>query len=271
MKISTMKKFIIPIIILAFIIPLLAACQQTKMGTLLVTANGEDFIRQGFRSKDGWSLSFEQVLISLTNINAYQTDPPYVAEADSRLTIKEKVSLKESYLVDLAAGDENAEPISIDSVSAPVGHYNAVSWEMVKALEGALQGNSLQLVGWAEKDGQSIPFTISFAEEYRFFAGEYVGDVRKGFVNQGEEGEVELTLHFDHLFGDFNLALDAEPNSQAIGFAPFAALAVNGEISITAEMLKQKFTADDYQRLIEILPGLAHVGEGHAIAEVIGD
>jgi len=33
-------------------------------GTLQFVANGEDFIRQGFTSKDGWNISFDEVLAS---------------------------------------------------------------------------------------------------------------------------------------------------------------------------------------------------------------
>ena len=43
-------------------------------GTLQINANGEDFVRQGFVSKDGWSITFDHVYITLADITAYQTD-----------------------------------------------------------------------------------------------------------------------------------------------------------------------------------------------------
>ena len=32
---------------------------STGEGSLVLVANGEDFVRQGFVSKDGWSINFE--------------------------------------------------------------------------------------------------------------------------------------------------------------------------------------------------------------------
>jgi len=39
-------------------------------GTLQFYANGEDFVRQGFVSKDGWAINFDTVNITLENITA---------------------------------------------------------------------------------------------------------------------------------------------------------------------------------------------------------
>jgi len=46
-------------------------------GNLKFYANGEDFVRQGFVSKDGWAITFDHVYINLSDIAAYQTEPPY--------------------------------------------------------------------------------------------------------------------------------------------------------------------------------------------------
>ena len=34
---------------------------STGEGSLVLVANGEDFVRQGFVSKDGWSINFEHL------------------------------------------------------------------------------------------------------------------------------------------------------------------------------------------------------------------
>jgi hypothetical protein len=64
----------IPLLILVMV---LAGCPGKATGTLEFYANGEDFVRQGFVSKDGWSIQFDHVYITLDGIAAYQTDPPY--------------------------------------------------------------------------------------------------------------------------------------------------------------------------------------------------
>ncbi|RYD06121.1 hypothetical protein N752_06215 [Desulforamulus aquiferis] len=111
------------IITLAFMIILLAVtgCSNSnsqgeskeqpagkKVGTLQFMANGEDFIREGFISKDGWALTFEHVYVNLSEITAYQAEPPYDAHNGGEVTAKEKVALAGSLTVDLAEGDEDA-------------------------------------------------------------------------------------------------------------------------------------------------------------------
>ena len=79
------QKWLLPVIILSVVGFLLAGgCSNnnnnTATGTLEFRANGEDFVRQGFVSKDGWSIEFDSIYVCLDNIKAYQTDPVYDAE-----------------------------------------------------------------------------------------------------------------------------------------------------------------------------------------------
>jgi hypothetical protein len=244
-------------------VALLAACSGGK-GTLQFHANGEDFVRQGFVSKDGWTISFDHVYVTLSDIQGYQSDPPYDAHAGKEVQAKQKAGLSGTYTVDLAEGDENAEPILVGEVTdAAEGQYNAVHWTMVKAADGPSKEYALAIVGVAEKDGQTIPFTIKVENEYEYTCGEYVGDERKGILGKGGTADLEMTFHFDHIFGDAETPLDDELNVGAPGFEPFAAIAQGGEVNTDMAGLQSRLSAKEYQMLVDILPTLGHVGEGH--------
>jgi len=236
-------------------------------GTLEIRANGEDFVRQGFTSKDGWKISFDHIYVNLADITAYQSDPPFNAEAGSKVQAKEKVVLDQVHTVDLATGGEDAEPILVETIAdAPTGQYNALSWKMVKAEEGPAEGQTLVMIGTAEKDGQTINFTVALNQPLEFVCGEFVGDERKGILTQGDTADLEATFHFDHLFGDGDAPADDEINTGALGFEPLATLASDGTLELDEEQLKSELSPEEYQKLQEILPSLGHVGEGHCEA-----
>jgi hypothetical protein len=236
----------------------LAACAQEETGSLQFLANGEDFVRQGFVSKDGWAINFDQVVVNLQGVTAYQTDPPFDSATGS-MPEGESVAVAGTTLIDLAAGDTDAEPILLETVEAPVGQYNAISWEMVNGDDGY----TLLLVGTAAKDGETIPFNIRIDEIYQYVCGEYVGDERKGFVDSDAVGDVEMTFHFDHVFGDADTAMEEPLNVGALGFDPLAALAENGSLSATQADLEAGLSSEAYATLMDTLGTLGHVGEGH--------
>lgn len=241
---------------------------EKQGGTLQFKANGEDFVRQGFVSKDGWEITFDHVYVTLEDITAYQSDPPYDAEEGGEIQAKTDVSLSKTYTVDLAEGDEDASPILVDEVDALVGQYNAISWNMVKAPEGEAKGYSLVIVGKAVKEGKTVNFTIKDEEEYEYKGGEYVGDERKGIVEKDSTADLEMTFHFDHIFGDAETDADDELNVGAPGFEPFAALAEGSTLDVDLDTLKARLSPEDYQKLEEMLPTLGHVGEGHCHCEI---
>ena len=129
---------------------LLAGCQAT--GTIDVKANGEDFVRNGFVSKDGWDIQFFNLFVNVADITIYQTEPPYDASTGVAPVSEESTNFAGAISVDLAEGDENADPIlAVQLGDVAAGHYNAIGWQMVNADEGLINGFSLQLVGSAEK------------------------------------------------------------------------------------------------------------------------
>ncbi len=274
-----MKKQLLTLLTLALVIPttLLNGCQtqtsQTETtqtqetdstpGTLNIRANGEDFVREGFVSKDEWQITFDQLYVNLAEITAYQTNPPFNAETGGKPEATEKVLVTETKTVDLAEGDETAETILVSEISAPPGQYNAISWKMPKATVGPAQGYSLLMNGTASKNGQTIPFTLKIDQELEFTCGDFVGDERKGILESGETAELETTFHFDHLFGDGSAAPTDEINTGALGFEPLAAMAEAGKVEADMGTLKNKLSSTDYQKFMAILPSLGHVGEGH--------
>lgn len=238
--------------------------EATATGTLQFVANGEDFIRQGMTSKDGWNLTFDHVYVNLSGITAYQADPPFDPDGDAEVQAEVKVETPGTQAVDLAEGDENAPPVPVcEAPGVPAGHYNAISWEMVRASEGPAAGYSLVIMGQAEKDGRTVEFVIKDENEYVYTGGEYIGDERKGIVQEGGTADLEMTFHFDHIFGDAGTPADDELNVGAPGFEPFAALAEGDRVDVDMATLQEKMHAGDFAKLEAMLPTLGHVGEGH--------
>lgn len=230
-------------------------------GTLQLRANGEDFVRQGFVTADGWNITFDNVYVTLANITAYQADPPFDADAGGQPEAEVNVTADQTYTVDLAEGDENAETILIDELTAPAGRYNAISWEMVPATDGPSSGAVITMMGNAQRDGETINFTIQLDRESTETCGDFVGDERKGILEADATADLEATFHFDHIFGDGEAAPDDEINTGALGFDPFAALAEGGTLVADPATLQAELSAEDYEQLQQ--KHLAHVGEGH--------
>ena len=239
-------------------------------GELGFTANGEDFVRSGFVSSDGWHITFRHVYVTITDVTAYQTDPPYDPHTGEEIISDILVELDGVFTVDLAEGDEDAEPVLVGILeSVPTGHYNALSWSMVPAAEGASQGYTVYIDAQAEKGDQSYNVFLGFEESYRYNAGEYVGDVRKGFVTEEEAGDLEMTFHFDHIFGDIDQPADSDLNMMAIGFEPFAELMHEGTVFEDLLTLFENLPEETFTKLQEVLPTLGHTGEGHCHCTVI--
>ena len=245
---------------------LVGCAPEVQTGTLQFYANGEDFIRQGFVSKDGWALTIDHAYITLADITAYQSDPPYDPQQGDDIQATVECSLPGTHTVDLAEGGEDAPPIFLGEVTeTPVGHYNAISWKVVEATEGPAEDYSLVVVGVAEKEGQTVSFTLRFEEEFKYIGGEFIGEERKGILQEGGTADLEMTFHFDHLFGDAELSPDDALNVDAVGFEMFAALAEAGVVDAEVTELE----AEDYQKVKTILYSLGHVGEGHCHSELL--
>lgn len=252
------------VVLLVMASAVVAQDDEMTTGTLEFRANGEDFVRQGFVSKDGWTINFDHIFVSVGEIRAHQTTPPYDAFTGELTRSNLMVGLAGTYMIDLAEGDADAAPILVGTLEdAPEGYYNAVGWEITPAEDGDIEGSSLVMEGTAERDGETIAFVIRVDEEYNYTCGAFVGDERKGILEADSTGEVEMTFHFDHIFGDAEAPMDDEINTGAPGFDVFAQLASDGTVDTDMATMEAELPAEDYQMFVDILPSLGHVGEGH--------
>jgi hypothetical protein len=243
-------------------------------GTLALVANGEDFVRQGFVSKDGWDISFDRVYVNLAEATAYQVasgfEPTETSKIDTIESQKEVAFLQTPTVIDLAAGEANAAPILVNKATTDEGFYNAVGWKIAPAAENStIPGKTMVLQGQATKNGQTIDFNLGFNRPLEYLCGKYVGDLRKGIVKQGETAEVETTFHFDHIFGDKDTPADDPLNVGALEFEPLANLASGNSLNLDESALSEGLSPENYQKLTKAIVGLGHVGEGHRA--VIGD
>lgn len=216
-------------------------------GRLALFADGEELATEGFLApkltRDGWELHFDSIRATLANVVAYQTEPPYDAASGAPIQGAVAVTLLDGPLtVDLLAVGESGL-VEVSEVEAPAGFYNALSWDLVPGADGA----SLVLTGTANRDGETVTFSLSSGDSVRHLCGEFVGDERKGFLTAGGTTGLDATFHLDHLFGRADKPADDEMNLDALGFDRFAA---GGD---------QTFA----------LAGLhvGHVGEGHCHVE----
>lgn len=259
-----MKRMLALVLVAGMLLVACAPGGSAEVGTLQFRANGEDFVRQGFESKDGWAITFEHVYVNLSGIAGYQTDPPYDAHEGGDIQGTAGVTLDEPFTIDLAEGDEDAAPLLVAEVAGvPTGHYNALAFSVMPAEDGPAAPYALVIAGSAQQNGDTVDFTLNIDREYTFTCGEYVGDMRKGILAQDGTAELEMTFHFDHIFGDAETPLDDSLNTGAVGFGPFAALAEDGVVVADMAQLADTLDAETYALLETTLPTLGHVGEGH--------
>ena len=243
---------------------------STEAGTLTLVANGEDFVRQGFISKDGWEIDFDNLYVNVGEAIAYSAESsfePQKNDTKDNIDYQTKVELiDEPQVTDLAAGDAEAAPIAVAEANVDPGFYNALAWETTTAdANSPIAGKTMNLIGSATKDGETIDFDLSFNQPTAYVCGEFIGDERQGMVDTDIPGTVEMTFHFDHLFGDLDTPPEDALNQKAVGFQPIANLASNGTVALDEASMASQLPASDYQRLQEAIAGLGHVGEGHCV------
>jgi len=239
------------------------ATTMSESGTITLVANGEDFVRQGFVTKDGWQIDFDHVYVTLDEVIAYQSEPAFDPDKDQNIQAKNEVTLvSEPTIVDLAAGEADANPITVTQAKANAGLYNALAWQLVTPEEGEVN-SAIVLAGTAQKDDRSIDFVLNLDQPLAYKCGEYVGDARKGFLEADAQTQLETTFHFDHIFGDAEAPADDAINTGAVGFDPMAELADNSSLNVDLATLEQELSPENYQTLEKAIQGLGHVGEGH--------
>ena len=250
-----MKKQVILFLLMASVFMLFASsCSKAPQGsgTIIFTANGEDFVREGFVEKNGWDVSFDKVYVNIVNPTAYNSEGL-------------KSILKGAFFTDLAEGEKDADPIIVcKTEKVPHGNYQSLKFSIKRAKSGEFKDYSIVMIGTAKKGKETVNFTIKLDEEIDFDGKEgFVGDEIKGLLAENGETDVEMTFHFDHIFGDKEAAADDHINAGSVGFDFFNAYTKDGVLDVSQDMLKE---AADYSKLIKALSSLGHLGEGHCEA-----
>jgi len=230
--------------------PASPAAGSTEAGSIVFTANGEDFVRRGFVDKQGWSILFDKLFVNIVDPTAY------VPDGD------EQVLLEGAHWVDLAEGDAEAEPVVLGTLGeVPPANYQSLRFALMRTAAGRYPGSSIVMIGSAEREGVKVPFTIRLDEEMVFDGREgYVGEELKGLLQPGSTTEVEMTFHFDHVFGDKQADAEDHINSGSVGFDFFYAFAEQGVVDVCQADLRG---AAGYRTLVHALWTLGHLGEGH--------
>ncbi|MEM8674295.1 MAG: DUF4382 domain-containing protein [Cyanobacteria bacterium P01_G01_bin.67] len=243
---------------------------STETATLALVANGEDFVRQGFVSKDGWQIDFERAYVNISDAIAYSTESafdPKKGDTKEDINYQEQINFDlPGVPTDLAAGTADAEPIVVTEADVTPGFYNALAWKLSTAGDASpIAGKTIALIGQATKDGATVNFNLGFNQPMEYICGEFIGDSRLGIVTPETPGKVETTFHFDHIFGDQNSPPADALNQAALGFQPLANLASNGTLEVDQTALREQLSSSDYQQLTKAISGLGHVGEGHCV------
>ncbi|MEL6493520.1 MAG: DUF4382 domain-containing protein [Cyanobacteria bacterium J06623_7] len=243
---------------------------STETGNLTLVANGEDFVRQGFVSKDGWQIDFEHLYVNVGSAIAYSSESAFEPQKNATkedINYQNRIELvSEPQIADLAAGTADAPPITVAASEVPIDFYNALAWSVDTAgADSPIAGQTIVMIGRAAKDGQTIDFNLGLNHPTAYVCGEFVGDERQGIVTAESAGTTEMTFHFDHIFGDADTPPEDALNLHALGFEPLAELASNNTVQLDDQELEAQLSAPDYQQLTETIADLGHVGEGHCV------
>jgi hypothetical protein len=224
-------------------IALLCVACGGEVGTVQIEASGEEAAVSGFPVEDGpafvdgWSLTFDTLVVSLTGIELRGADGE-VAPVDV-----------EPVLVDLSAGDRALWTLE----GVPARRWEDVRYELAPATAASVdagpvdaavrqrmvdEGLSVYLEATAERAGETRTLAWGFALDV-LNRGCVAGDGTDGIVvPAGGVAQGQMTLHWDHLFFDSLRLDDAE-----MRFDAMAAVA-EPDGSIPLENLRMQRLAD---------------------------
>lgn len=253
-----------------------------ETGTVVFEANGEDFVREGFVSEDGWRIDFSEVYVNVSSPAVYQVDATERsarharhaghdddddAGEDGLSEALNRVVLEGGYFLNLK---QDTFEVGRNPKALP-GTYAYLEFAITQAANGSegfqerYAGDSIVLSGTAVKDGRTVDFTIAFDEIMKFTT---CGPMDASLLADGEI-RAEMTFHFDHIFGDLDEgpADPTDPNTVnyvAIGFSPFADMAENGVLDIRQpDMISEGMSEEIYTQLMDAVKTLGHTGEAH--------
>jgi len=271
-------------------------------GTLEFYADGEEFIRDGFMSMDGWTVEFNHVYVNVENVWAEQSSGLAPASAMDSASDMEpahagheapdagsagyeiRAPLHGSFFVDL---HDQTGPTLIGTVNGVIaGNYDSIDFSMLPATldsdtyggaldvdlqTAAAEGLTMIIEGTALFSGNGIltgstlNFTLKLDEQMEYVnCGPNQG---LGFVSNGGVGEAYLTFHIDHIFGDYEETPHEGVNAIALGVDPIAracdSLGRDPVCTLTQTEMKANMTVIEYNTFMGALLTLGHSGEGH--------
>lgn len=177
----------------------LPACDPAEEA-IKVRIYGEEFIETGIPAgvfDDDWALTYNQFLVSLGKIDIGETGSlPALSEPEFQIWDLTQASK--------GAGREITEAM------VPVGRYDDTAY-VIAPDAGATAGNasdadvklmldgkySVYVAGTATKGGVTKHFAWGFTA-----VTDYVGCQSTAKVSEGKPGDVQITIHGDHLFYD---------------------------------------------------------------------
>ncbi|VEP13596.1 conserved hypothetical protein [Hyella patelloides LEGE 07179] len=68
-----------------------------SQGALTLVSHGEDFVSQGFVTKDNRNVNFERVAVNVENVTAYQTKPAFDPDQDGDIQSQEAVNILDEF------------------------------------------------------------------------------------------------------------------------------------------------------------------------------
>ncbi|MCB1154684.1 hypothetical protein KDL45_13600 [bacterium] len=234
-------------------------------GELTFYVSGEDLVTDGFMSKDEWWIRFDHFWVNIAEFTAYQEpiETKHMGHPHEDIpTDAAHETVPVTQMLDLAAEGR----LMLSRVEdAPAGNYNFVNFTLAPSPDGDLAGYSMVMTGSAQKNGRVVEFAIPVSTQLKYVDCEHrETDPYAGVVEPGGEGEVEITLHVDHLFGNAQHTEHAHVvNNLALGFEPFAEYAAENGYVIDMAPVEEILDADDYAAFIEALREAGHSGEGH--------
>jgi hypothetical protein len=250
-------------------------------GDASLTLNGEGF-HAGYTTQDDWVLTFDNVYLVVGVITMYQEgstsnqrlNPHGDHPGDSHPTDGEHAHVADSFLMDLVPDQYITLADTISDV--PVGDYIYIDYSIAKGAtpssvttlssddltSSGMNDYSFKIEGDATKSGETdVEFTIAFDFEtqYECTLEEYQGD--DGTVNpvvsvtDSKQGEFEITIHLDHLFG-----ADGEAVDDSLDFQRMADIATGGSVELTPTNKHETEDSTLYTELLDATKTIGHAG-----------
>ncbi|MCG3136654.1 MAG: hypothetical protein HJJLKODD_00489 [Phycisphaerae bacterium] len=253
-----MSRWICGILLLALLGS--GGCSETTLHQLNIHVYGEEFIEDQIPSAetDGWSISFDQFLVSIGNVRVLQGTQELFSQPDFMvfdLTEPTAGVGQEINTLDTPAVDGLHEVIYqiAPSTTAQGSNVSAVDLQLIQD-----NGWSILVRGTANNGTDTKTFTIGFTANTTY-SGCYI---TLSYTNGA--ADAQITIHGDHLFYS---DLTAEPQ---ILFGPWAEADSNDDGEITAAELQAVPVNDvvGVDNLLELVirqvEAIGHInGEGH--------